>query len=48
MYSEAYGQPQQYLRVYITHQRRKVEVEPYAPRLIVTEPDVGYRFEVDR
>ena len=48
VWGDAHGQPQQYLRVYITHLRRKVEIEPYAPRLIVTEPGVGYRFEVDR
>ena len=40
-----YGQAQQYLRVYITHLRKKIEAMPYAPRAIVTEPGVGYRFE---
>ena len=48
VWGNSYGQPQQYLRVYITHLRKKIEVEPYAPRFIVTEPGVGYRFEVDR
>jgi two-component system KDP operon response regulator KdpE len=48
VWGKSYGQPQQYLRVYITHLRKKIEVEPYAPRFIVTEPGVGYRFEVDR
>lgn len=41
-----FGHPQQYLRVYITHLRRKIERDPYAPRLIVTEPGVGYRFDL--
>lgn len=40
-----FGQARQYLRVYITHLRKKIEVEPFAPRIIVTEPGVGYRFE---
>jgi two-component system KDP operon response regulator KdpE len=48
VWGQSYGQPQQYLRVYITHLRKKIESEPYAPQCIVTEPGVGYRFEVDR
>lgn len=40
-----FGQAQQYLRVYVTHLRKKIETVAYAPRLIVTEPGVGYRFE---
>ena len=39
-----FGNPQQYLRVYITNLRRKIEVDPTRPQLIVTEPGVGYRF----
>jgi len=34
----------QYLRVYITHLRQKIEPAPAAPVLIKTEPGVGYRF----
>lgn len=33
----------QYLRVYIAHLRDKLEAAPSSPRLIVTEPGVGYR-----
>lgn len=33
----------QYLRVYIGHLRAKLEDDPAAPRLIVTEPGIGYR-----
>jgi len=33
----------QYLRVHIAHLRDKVEASPSLPRLIVTEPGVGYR-----
>jgi two-component system KDP operon response regulator KdpE len=39
------GDPQQYLRVYIRNLRRKLEQDAVRPRLIVTEPGVGYRFE---
>jgi len=45
VWGKAYGHPQQYLRVYVTHLRKKIEAEPYAPRFVVTEPGVGYRFE---
>jgi len=33
----------QYLRVFIGHLRKKLEVDPSRPRLILTEPGVGYR-----
>jgi two-component system KDP operon response regulator KdpE len=33
----------QYLRVYITHLRRKIESDPASPILIKTEPGIGYR-----
>ncbi len=32
-----------YLRVYVAHLREKLELEPSKPRLILTEPGVGYR-----
>lgn len=35
----------QYLRVYVTHLRQKIEPDPTKPRLIKTEPGIGYRFE---
>ncbi|MGH7670981.1 MAG: winged helix-turn-helix domain-containing protein, partial [Gemmatimonadaceae bacterium] len=44
-WGRAFGNPQQYLRVHITNLRRKVEVDPSRPQLIITEPGVGYRFE---
>ena len=34
----------QYLRVYVTHLRQKIEREPTKPVLIRTEPGIGYRF----
>jgi len=34
----------QYLRVYMTHLRKKIEKDPAAPRLLRTESGIGYRF----
>lgn len=36
----------QQLRVYINYLRRKLEDDPARPRLIVTDPGVGYRMEI--
>jgi two-component system, OmpR family, KDP operon response regulator KdpE len=36
-----------YLRVFITHLRKKLEPDPSAPRYILTEPWIGYRFVAD-
>lgn len=33
-----------YLRVYVKQLRQKLEADPNQPRLILTEPGVGYRF----
>ncbi|HVP17451.1 MAG TPA: response regulator [Spirochaetia bacterium] len=35
-----------YLRVYITGLRKKIEENPHMPRLLITEPGVGYRLMV--
>jgi two-component system KDP operon response regulator KdpE len=45
VWGQSFGNPQQYLRVHMTNLRRKIEREPAAPKLIVTDPGVGYRFE---
>ena len=45
VWGRAFGNPQQYLRVHITNLRRKIEIDPSRPQLIITEPGVGYRFE---
>jgi two-component system KDP operon response regulator KdpE len=37
----------QYLRVFIGQLRQKVEASPSDPKLILTEPGVGYRFIAD-
>jgi two-component system KDP operon response regulator KdpE len=45
VWGNSHGDAQQYLRVHIRSLRRKMETDPVRPRLIVTEPGVGYRFE---
>ena len=45
VWGNAFGEMQQNLRVHIRSLRRKIEVDPVRPALIVTEPGVGYRFE---
>ena len=45
VWGNAHGDMQQHLRVHIRSLRRKIEADPVRPRLIVTEPGVGYRFE---
>jgi len=36
----------QYLRVYVSQLRRKIEVNPSMPQLLVTESGVGYRLQI--
>jgi two-component system KDP operon response regulator KdpE len=40
-----YGQEANYLRVYMTQIRKKLEPEPHNPRYFLTEPGIGYRLE---
>jgi two-component system, OmpR family, KDP operon response regulator KdpE len=37
-----------YIRVHLTHVRRKLEPNPSQPRYFLTEPGMGYRFESGR
>ncbi len=37
----------QYIRVYVGHLRQKIETDPAQPKLILTEPGVGYRFRIN-
>jgi two-component system KDP operon response regulator KdpE len=47
-WGRSFGNPQQYLRVHITNLRRKIELDPAHPQIIVTDPGVGYRCELPR
>ena len=39
-----YGDDLDYVRIYISHLRQKIEPDPSLPRYILTEPGVGYHF----
>jgi len=41
-----YGGELEYLRVFVNQLRKKIEPEPGKPRYILTEPWVGYRFQM--
>ena len=45
VWGPAYQSETNYLRVYFSQLRRKLEPDPTKPRHILTEPGVGYRFE---
>lgn len=42
-----YGTQTQYLHVYMGHLRSKLETDPARPKLLVTEPGVGYRLKAE-
>ncbi len=44
VWGPAHVEDVQYLRVFVGQLRQKIEEDPAAPRLIATEPGVGYRF----
>jgi two-component system KDP operon response regulator KdpE len=48
VWGPSYGTETNYLRVFMTHIRRLLEPQPSAPRYFVTEPGLGYRFELPR
>jgi two-component system KDP operon response regulator KdpE len=47
VWGPAYGGESQYLWVHIGRLRQKIEADPKAPRLILTERGVGYRFAAE-
>ena len=47
LWGPAHAEDTQYLRVFIGQLRQKIEPDPSAPRLIHTQPGVGYRFLPD-
>jgi two-component system KDP operon response regulator KdpE len=46
VWGPTYGKETNYLRVYVGSLRRKLEDDPSRPRHLITEPGIGYRFEV--
>jgi two-component system KDP operon response regulator KdpE len=46
VWGPAYAAESHYLRVYMAQLRRKLEREPAHPRHLLTEPGMGYRFEL--
>lgn len=44
LWGPEYGGEVEYLRVFVSQLRKKIEADPAHPRYILTEPWVGYRF----
>lgn len=44
VWGPGYERQTNYLRVHLASIRRKLEADPSAPRIFVTEPGIGYRF----
>lgn len=47
VWGDVYGDEREYLRVFISQLRRKIEDDPVRPVYIQTVPGVGYRFSMD-
>ena len=43
IWGPAYREESNYLHVYVSHLRRKIEPDPARPRYILNQPGVGYR-----
>ena len=46
VWGPGHGHQMQYLRVYMTQLRHKLEKQPARPRYLLTEPGIGYRLRV--
>jgi len=44
VWGPAHAQDTQYLRVFVGQLRQKLEADPSTPKMILTEPGIGYRF----
>lgn len=47
VWGPGYERQTNYLRVHLASIRRKIEIDPSAPTIFVTEPGIGYRFLPD-
>jgi two-component system, OmpR family, KDP operon response regulator KdpE len=43
LWGASYADQSHYVRVYMAQLRQKIEADPTRPRLLITEPGVGYR-----
>jgi two-component system KDP operon response regulator KdpE len=47
VWGPSYVEHTQYLRVYMTQLRHKLEKDPARPRFLINEPGIGYRFKYE-
>jgi two-component system KDP operon response regulator KdpE len=47
VWGPSYARETQYLRVYMTQLRHKLELDPARPRFLINEPGIGYRLKID-
>jgi two-component system, OmpR family, KDP operon response regulator KdpE len=47
VWGPSYLKETQYLRVYMTQLRHKLEIDPARPRFLINEPGIGYRLKID-
>jgi two-component system KDP operon response regulator KdpE len=47
VWGNVYGEEREYLRVFISQLRHKIEDDPMRSEYILTEPGIGYRFAAD-
>ncbi len=47
VWGTSYLKETQYLRVYMTQLRRKLEADPARPRFLINEPGIGYRLKMN-
>jgi two-component system KDP operon response regulator KdpE len=47
VWGPSYSKETQYLRVYMTQLRHKLELDPARPRFLINEPGIGYRLKID-
>jgi len=47
VWGPSYSKETQYLRVYMTQLRHKLESDPARPRFLINEPGIGYRLKID-
>ena len=48
VWGNVYGEEREYLRVFISQLRHKIEDDPMRSTYILTEPGIGYRFATDQ